>query len=125
MKIVIDMNLSPAWCALLDADGHEACHWQSVGSPSAADATILTWARDNGFVVFTNDLDFGAILAATSRRSPSVVQLRGKDITPQSAGAYLVATLACYAPELEKGALLTIDQERCRVRMLPVRCPTD
>lgn len=121
MKTVIDMNLSPAWCELLNASGHETSHWQHVGSPSATDATLLAWARDNGFVVFTNDLDFGTILAATSTWSPSVVQLRGKDVTPQNAGAYLVTALARYASELEKGALLTIDQERCRVRMLPVR----
>ena len=121
MKIVIDMNLSPAWCALLAEHGHEAIHWQAVGSPSAADAIILRWARHNGFVVFTNDLDFGAILAATSIQAPSVVQLRGKDITPQYADAYLLAALSCYASELEKGALLSIDQERCRVRMLPIR----
>ena len=124
MKLIIDMNLSPAWCALLEANGHEAIHWQSVGSPSATDVTILAWAKKNGFVVFTNDLDFGTILAATSTWAPSVVQLWGKDITPQYAGTYLVAALACYASELEKGALLTIDHERYRVRMLPIRWPT-
>jgi len=120
MKILIDMNLSPAWVAWLNAGGHEALHWQSVGSPSAPDAALLVWARENGFVVFTNDLDFGAILAATSTRAPSVVQLRGKDVAPKNAGKWLAAALALYASELEKGALLTIDQERCRVRMLPV-----
>ena len=123
MKIIVDMNLSPAWCALLEANGHEALHWQLVGNPSATDATILTWARDNGFVVFTNDLDFGAILAATSTRYPSVVQLRGRDVTPRGAGASLLAVLARYAPEIGEGVLLTIDQGRCRVRMLPVRRP--
>jgi len=125
MKIIVDMNLSPAWCALLEANGHEARHWRLVGSPSATDAAILSWARDNGFVVFTNDLDFGAILAATLTRSPSVIQLRGKDVTPQGAGAYLLAALASYAREIVEGSLLTIDQERCRVRMLPVRRPKD
>jgi len=125
MKIIVDMNLSPAWCALLEANGHEARHWRLVGNPSATDAAILAWARDNGFVVFTNDLDFGAILAATSTRSPSVVQLRGIDVTPRGAGASLLAALACYAPQISQGVLLTIDQERCRVRMLPVRRPSN
>lgn len=121
MKIIIDMNLSPAWCALLAANGHEACHWRDIGSPSATDSSILTWARDNRCIVFTNALDFGTILAATLTCSPSVSQLRGTDITPQCSGAYLVAALACYASELESGALLTVDQERYRIRMLPIR----
>ncbi|MDR2849901.1 MAG: DUF5615 family PIN-like protein [Verrucomicrobiota bacterium] len=120
MKIIVDMNLSPAWCAWLDAKGHEARHWQSVGSPSAPDSVILAWARDNGYVVFTNDLDFGTILAATCTLSPSVIQLRGSDVTPHGAGDYLTAALTCYEAELKCGALLTVDQERYRIRILPI-----
>jgi predicted nuclease of predicted toxin-antitoxin system len=31
------------------------------------DRTIMEWSLTNGYIVFTNDLDFGAILAATQR----------------------------------------------------------
>ena len=37
---------------------------------------ILSWTLANGFVLLTHDLDFSAILAATSETAPSVVQLR-------------------------------------------------
>ena len=33
-------------------------------------------ARDNGYVVFTNDLDFGAILAITKVGAPAVLYER-------------------------------------------------
>lgn len=66
MKIVIDMNLSPQWIDVLMKDGHESVHWSEIGSPSASDREILLWAQSNNFVVFTHDLDFSAILAATS-----------------------------------------------------------
>ena len=71
MKILIDMNLSPQWREILGRNGWESVHWASVGKPAAADETILEYARDNGYVVLTHDLDFSAILAATG--APVVV----------------------------------------------------
>jgi hypothetical protein len=64
VKILIDMNLSPAWAETLKSAGFEADHWSTLGDIRAADSTILSWARSNGYVLLTHDLDFGAILAA-------------------------------------------------------------
>jgi predicted nuclease of predicted toxin-antitoxin system len=76
MRLVIDMNLSPDWVAILARAGHCATHWASVGSACATDHEILTWAREQKAVVLTHDLDFGAILAATDADAPSVLQVR-------------------------------------------------
>ena len=38
----------------------------------------MAFAGANGCVVLTHDLDFGAILAATQGRKPSVVQIRAR-----------------------------------------------
>ena len=38
----------------------------------------MGFARVNGYVVLTHDLDFGAILAATHGNKPSVVQIRSE-----------------------------------------------
>jgi predicted nuclease of predicted toxin-antitoxin system len=65
MKILVDMNLSPAWLATFEENGIEALHWSEIGSPKAKDREILNWARENGFFVFTHDLDFGHLLALT------------------------------------------------------------
>jgi len=121
MKILVDMNLSPSWCAVLIASGHDARHWKDIGKPAAPDSLLFGWAREHGYVVFTNDLDFGAILAATQAQAPSVVQLRGPDVTPQTAGHFLVSVLSYYATELANGALVVVDEERSRVRLLPIR----
>ena len=85
MKLLIDMNLSPAWVSVLEEAGHEAIHWSTVGSPSAPDHEILSRARREGYVLFTHDLDFSAILAATDADAPSVIQVRAQDVTPESA----------------------------------------
>lgn len=44
MKILIDMNLSPAWVGYLQSQGIEAQHWSEIGQPNAADTVIFDWA---------------------------------------------------------------------------------
>jgi predicted nuclease of predicted toxin-antitoxin system len=61
MKLLIDMNLSPDLAPVLSAVGIEAIHWSTIGDPRAPDRTIFAWGKENRFIVFTNDLDFGAI----------------------------------------------------------------
>ena len=59
IKILIDINLPPVWAQVLSEQGWDAVHWSAVGDPRAPDDVVLTWARDNQYVVFTHDLDFG------------------------------------------------------------------
>jgi predicted nuclease of predicted toxin-antitoxin system len=54
MKILVDMNLSPDWVAVLVEHGCEAAHWSTVGDPRADDLVIMEWARANEHVVFTH-----------------------------------------------------------------------
>jgi predicted nuclease of predicted toxin-antitoxin system len=35
----------------------------------------MEWARANRYIVFTHDLDFGSLLAATGAETPSVIQI--------------------------------------------------
>jgi predicted nuclease of predicted toxin-antitoxin system len=65
MKILVGMNLSPVWVDFLTASGFESCHWPEIGDPRSPDEEIMNWARRNEYVIFTNDLDFGYILALT------------------------------------------------------------
>ena len=58
MKLLVDMNLTPRWVAFLRKAGLECQHWAELGHPRATDRTITNWARENGFVILTNDTDF-------------------------------------------------------------------
>ena len=120
MKLLVDMNLSPDWVRVLALAGHTAAHWSTIGSPRAKDREILAWARERQQVVFTHDLDFGAILAATAADSPSVIQVRTQDPTPEHCGAIVVGTLDRHAAALAAGALISVDEIRARVRLLPL-----
>jgi predicted nuclease of predicted toxin-antitoxin system len=120
MKLLLDMNIAPRWVNFLLAQGLEAVHWSNVGAPTAQDSEIMDFARAGGYTVFTHDLDFSAILAATKGKKPSVVQLRTDDISPEAVGGQLVQTLRQMQNELEAGALLTVDTKRTRLRVLPL-----
>jgi predicted nuclease of predicted toxin-antitoxin system len=76
MKFLIDMNLSPLWVKFLDDSGFDSVHWSKIGQPSAPDSQIMDYATANDLVIFTHDLDFGALLATRNHRRPSVVQIR-------------------------------------------------
>ncbi len=120
MKILIDMNLSPEWVAVLERHGYEALHWIEVGDPRAPDCTIMNWAKTNGYIVFTHDLDFGDLLAATRAKGPSVIQVRTQDVTPHSLEPLIVSALKQYQAPLEEGALIVVNKKKMRARILPI-----
>lgn len=120
MKILVDMNLSPLWVPFLASHGFETLHWSTVGQPSAPDTEILAFAAANGCIVFTHDLDFGTLLAAHKTNGPSVIQVRWQDVLPSAIGDAVLNALQAAQAHLEKGALVTIDPMRRRIRLLPI-----
>lgn len=119
MRLLVDMNLAPRWAVWLAAAGIGAVHWSEVGNVGATDSEVMRYAAVHGFIVLTHDLDFGTILAATSDRKPSVVQVRADNVTPEALGDLVIAALRRTEPELTDGALLTVEPSRSRLRLLP------
>jgi predicted nuclease of predicted toxin-antitoxin system len=125
VKLLVDMNLSPSWIERLAGHGFEVVHWSSVGAATAPDVEILTWANEHQFVVITNDLDFSAILAAGGRDGPSVVQLRTQDLLSESAARIIVRALEAHREDVERGALLSIDEAGRGSECWPLRRSQD
>ena len=121
MKLLLDMNLTPMWVGFLQENGFEAVRWSAVGNLTAMDVTLMDWARRDGSVVFTTDLDFSAILAAAQATGPSVLQLRARDVLPASIGANVIRVLREHADHCRRGAIISFDGVRARVRILPIR----
>jgi predicted nuclease of predicted toxin-antitoxin system len=120
MKILIDMNLSPRWIDIFSENNIESVHWSHIGSSGATDNEIMTYAKEHGYAVFTHDLDFGAILAVTHNDKPSVIQIRTGDIDPAITAQLVLKALYTAAQEIEMGALITIDLNKTRIRILPL-----
>jgi predicted nuclease of predicted toxin-antitoxin system len=121
MKLLVDMNLSPRWIRVLTDAGIDAAHWSSLGLANAPDSEIMHYASAHDYVVLTHDLDFSAILAATHGEKPSVVQIRAEDVSPDVIGANVITALRQMTEELEQGALVTVDPNRTRLRVLPLQ----
>jgi predicted nuclease of predicted toxin-antitoxin system len=120
MKLVVDMNLSPRWVPWLRTAGFEAVHWSVIGRADDPDRQIMDWARSNNCIVFTHDLDFGHILAASSALKPSVIQVRADDTSPEKIGMILRQALHRCATDLNAGALVTVEPRGMRLRLLPL-----
>lgn len=121
MKFLVDMNLSPGWIDLLAKEGFEAIHWSSIGRGNESDAELMRWAAEHAHVVLTADLDFSAMLAATQRRQPSVIQVRADVPTPAAVGEAVLSAIRQAHDELKSGAIMSVDASRARLRILPFR----
>lgn len=120
MKFILDMNMPPALCAILQAEGWVAIHWSSIGDPRAPDESIMKYAQENGFSVLTHDLDFSAILASSRAHGPSVVQVRTQDILSGPFQTTLVGALRQFVTVLDAGAIVVVDDTRSKARILPL-----
>lgn len=101
--------------------GIDAVHWSTVGAGNAPDTELLQYAAENDQIIVTHDLDFGTMLAVSGLAKPSVIQLRDDDVSPEHVSPRLVGALNTLATELQTGALVTLDAQKLRSRLLPIR----
>ena len=80
----------------------------------------MDWAVENGHIVFTHDLDFGTMLALTHAKGPSVLQVRSENILPDHLEDLVLEALKQYDADLASGALVVVDENKRRVRVLPI-----
>ncbi len=120
MKVLIDMNLSPDWVQEFKLHEIESTHWTAVGKFDAPDIELMDWARINNYIVFTHDLDFGTILAITKAEKPSVIQVRTQNVSVDHLSNMVIFSIKHYSDLLEDGALLILDEDKKRIRILPL-----
>jgi predicted nuclease of predicted toxin-antitoxin system len=108
------------WVEALKKHGHQAVYWTNIGAHDATDETILEYAAKNDYVLFTNDLDFGTLLFHRKSKIPSVIQIRGGWLLPETALPYVVSALEQCKAQLGEGALLVLTEDRSRIRLLPL-----
>jgi predicted nuclease of predicted toxin-antitoxin system len=121
MRFLADVGVSVSTAEMLRQRGHEVLHLSEVSLHRLPDDEILVLARDESRVVLTLDLDFGDLLAAGAHRLPSVILFRLRDQTPRSVNPRLLALLSEREEDLVAGALVIVEDNRYRLRRLPIQ----
>lgn len=121
MRFLVDQNRSPALAQLLREAGHDAVHTLELGLERAEDDDLLALAAEQSRVVVSGDTDFGALLALSNQRVPSVILFRSRTHPAASDQADVVlGYLDDLADDLAAGAVVVVTDDRIRVRRLPL-----
>ncbi len=122
MRFLLDANLSPRLIRPLTAAGYDVTHVGDLGLLDATDSVIFDSAAAEGYVIITADSDFPMLVALRRATNPSVIHLRHvAELAPEQHAALLVANLAKFTDELDRGVIVSLSPSRLAIRELPIR----
>lgn len=121
MRFLVDNNLSPLLAEHLANAGHDAVHLRTYELQAASDPDVMDRARREHRVLVSADTDFGTLLAQQRATTPSVILLRiGNGRRAAQIAELMLINLSTVQDDLDAGAVVVIDDERIRVRPLPM-----
>ena len=120
MKLLLDQGLPCSATKLLREDNIDIVHVSECGLSTATDAEIIRFARQQNRTIFTLDADLHALLALSRAASPSVVRIRIEGLRTEALVKLVQVILRCCAEDLTKGAMVSVAENRIRIRILPV-----
>ena len=113
MKVLLDSCIWPGARDQIVAAGHEV-EWVGAWNADPGDEEILARAYTNRQVIVTLDKDFGELAVAFGRAQAGIVRLVDARHTEQA--ALCVELLKLHGDELARGAIVTAEPGRVRIR---------
>ncbi|RKZ68612.1 MAG: hypothetical protein DRQ48_08585 [Gammaproteobacteria bacterium] len=120
MKLLLDQGVPRSTASLLRSDGFDAVHTGECGLSTATDAEILAVGRSQNRHIVTLDSDFHTIIALSGVNRPSVVRVRIEGLRAVEMARLITDTIQLCAQDLELGALVSVEEDRVRLRRLPI-----
>jgi predicted nuclease of predicted toxin-antitoxin system len=106
----------------LQEQGHDATHLRSGGLQTLENGGIFTKAFRESRIILTWDLDSPEILALSKTGTVCVVVFRLMNTRSDHVIERLERVLSASAHDLEAGAIISLEEGRHRVRLLPLGC---
>ena len=120
MKLLLDQGLPRTAAHLLRSAGIDSIHVSEIGYATAEDAAILQLGEEQGRTVITLDADFHTLLALSAATTPSVIRIRIEGLRAEAAAKLIQAVVHQCEQDLAHGAVVTVQEQRIRVRRLPL-----
>lgn len=120
MRFLADMGVSRRVVDWLREQGHDAIHLREQGLHHLPNGEIFSKAMTEDRIVLTFDLDFGEIVASCRDHPASVVLFRLNNTTSPFVVSRLEVVLQVTSEQLERGAVVVVEDWRHRIRHLPL-----
>jgi predicted nuclease of predicted toxin-antitoxin system len=120
MKFLLNENIAPSLSGLLSSIGWQSIHVTSIGLKGVSDHKIVEYCIENDYVIITHDLDYGRIVSLSGKRNPSVLTFRLEKISIEELFLLIKNNQIQITHYLSQGALVTIDADKLRFRLLPI-----
>jgi predicted nuclease of predicted toxin-antitoxin system len=120
MRFLADMGVSQRVVTWLQEQGHDATHLRDEGLQRLENGDIFTKAFRESRIILTWDLDFAEILALSGSNIVSAVVFRLVNTRSTHVIERLERVLLESAQDLENGAIISVEEGRHRVRLLPI-----
>lgn len=120
MRFLVDMCMDVRVADWLRSVGHDAVHLREQGLQRLPNGEIFLKATAEGRTVVTFDLDFSEIAALSGGECTSVIVFRLQNTRHEHVIVRLTAVLAESSAALERGAVISVEEDRHRVRSLPI-----
>jgi predicted nuclease of predicted toxin-antitoxin system len=120
MRLLADAHVSSRTVEFLRTLGHDVQRVVDVLPPASADEAIVELAASDSRIILTQDLDFSAIIALRGESFPSLISLRLSSSRVEHVNGVLERILPQVEAAVVAGSIVTVEDQRIRVRSLPL-----